>query len=167
MPLGKDTLRSKLNTMCKQAGISGNKTNHSLRATSATQMYNSGVPEKIIQERTGHRSLEALRMYERINQRQHQAVSSVLSTPVQSTSYNHYIESERVKVSHTTSEAPQTTQYATVNYSFQNLHGCTINISHIPPPQPQQNTKSATVSDTEVDVDKLIASINNRLLRST
>ena len=29
-----------------------------------TQMYDCGVPEKIIQERTGHRSLEALRMYE-------------------------------------------------------------------------------------------------------
>ena len=146
-----------------EAYSSSNKTNHSLRATSATQMYNSSVPEKIIQERTGHRSLEALRMYERINQQQHQVVSNVLSTPVQSISYNHYIESERVKVSCTTSEAPQTThvQYAAANYSFQNLHGCNINISHIPPPQPQQNTKSASVSNTKVDIDTLIASINN------
>ena len=54
--------------MCRQAGICGNKTNHSLRATGATQMYNSGVLEKIIQERTGHWSLEALRMYECVNQ---------------------------------------------------------------------------------------------------
>ena len=67
VPVGKETLKNKVNTMCKQAGISGNKTNHSLRATSVTQMYNSGVPEKIIQERTGHRSLEAFRMYERID----------------------------------------------------------------------------------------------------
>ena len=32
--------------MCKQAGISGNKTNHSLRATGATKLYQTGVPEK-------------------------------------------------------------------------------------------------------------------------
>ena len=61
--------------MCKEASIEGNITNHSLRATSATQMYDQGVPEKIIQERTGHHSLEALRTYERTNEYQHQAVS--------------------------------------------------------------------------------------------
>ncbi len=53
-------LEKKLATICKHAGIAGNITNHSLRATSATQLYRSGVPEKVIQERTGHRSLEAL-----------------------------------------------------------------------------------------------------------
>ena len=50
--------------MCSEAEISGNKTNHSLRATAATEMFRRGVPEKLIQERTGHRSLEALRSYE-------------------------------------------------------------------------------------------------------
>ena len=55
-------------------------TNHSLRATSATHMYRSGVPEKVIQERTGHRSLEALRIYERSDSQQHQAVSNILSS---------------------------------------------------------------------------------------
>ena len=54
-------------------------TNHSLRATSATHMYRSGVPEKVIQERTGHRSLEALQIYERSDS-QHQAVSNILSS---------------------------------------------------------------------------------------
>ena len=67
--------------MCKQAGIKGNKTNHSLRATGTTELYESGVPEKLIQERTGHRSLEALRviLYERtsILKQQNKAVSSI------------------------------------------------------------------------------------------
>ncbi|XP_019858244.1 PREDICTED: uncharacterized protein LOC109586489 [Amphimedon queenslandica] len=40
-------------------------TNHSLRATAVSRMYNSGVPEKIISDKSGHRSLEALRLYER------------------------------------------------------------------------------------------------------
>ena len=64
--------------MCQQAGVEGNKTNHSLRATGATQLYESGVPEKLVQEQTGHRSLEALHVYERTNEDQHRAVSSIL-----------------------------------------------------------------------------------------
>ena len=54
------------------------KTNHSLRATGATAMFQANMPEKIIQKTTGHRSLEALRSYERISTQQHQAVSRVL-----------------------------------------------------------------------------------------
>jgi len=52
-----------------------------MRATSVTEMYETGVPEKVIQERMGHRSLEALCVYERTNSQQHQMVSSVLSAP--------------------------------------------------------------------------------------
>ena len=82
VPVGRDTLQKNFHLMCEQAGIKGNKTNHSLRATGATELYESGVPEKLIQERTGHRSLEALRVYERTNVQQHKAVSSTLSAPV-------------------------------------------------------------------------------------
>ena len=44
------------------AGLSG-YINHSLCATAVSRMYNSGVPEKIITEKSGHRSLSALRSY--------------------------------------------------------------------------------------------------------
>ena len=43
--------------ICADAGIGGNKSNHTLRATGATELYQAGVPEKVIQERTGHLSL--------------------------------------------------------------------------------------------------------------
>ena len=46
VPLGKHTLQQKL---CANAGVVGHKTNHSLRASSATAMYNAGIPEKLIQ----------------------------------------------------------------------------------------------------------------------
>ena len=78
-PIRKHTLNDKVKKMCNTAGIVGNKTNHSLQATGATQMYESGVPEKLIKERTGHRSIEALRMYKRSNAGQHQVVSRILS----------------------------------------------------------------------------------------
>ncbi len=63
--------------MCAEAGVSGHKTNHSLRATGASELFEAGVPEKIIKERTGHRSLEALCLYERTTRDQHQAVSVI------------------------------------------------------------------------------------------
>ena len=64
----------------KAADIKDHKTNHSLQATGATELYTAGVPEKIIKERTGHKSLECLRMYERTSTKQHKAVSRVLSS---------------------------------------------------------------------------------------
>ena len=76
-PVGKNKLGSYVSEMCAEAGISRN-TNHSLRATGATSLFQSEVPEKIIQKTTGHRSLEALRKYERTSQEQYQAVSKVM-----------------------------------------------------------------------------------------
>ncbi len=42
--------------MCRNGGIAGTKSNHSLHATGATELYRAGVPEKIIKQRTGHRT---------------------------------------------------------------------------------------------------------------
>ena len=41
-------------------------------------MFQSNVSEKVIQKTTGHRSLQALRTYERTSTAQHQDVSKVL-----------------------------------------------------------------------------------------
>ena len=60
VPVGRNELNKMVQKMCADAGISGKKTNHSLRATGASQLFQANVPEKVIQERTGHRSLEAL-----------------------------------------------------------------------------------------------------------
>ena len=39
VPVGRDTLQKRFHLVCKQAGIKGNKTNHSLRATGTTELY--------------------------------------------------------------------------------------------------------------------------------
>ena len=67
--------------MCKAAGVEGNKTNHSLRCCRVTSLYKSNVPEKLIQERSGHRSLTALRVYERPTAEQILETSKVLLPP--------------------------------------------------------------------------------------
>ena len=65
--------------LCSEAGLSSRKTNHSLRVSGATRLFEAGVPEKVIQQRTGHHSLEALHMYERVTEQQELAVSKILS----------------------------------------------------------------------------------------
>lgn len=79
--VGKNTLSTMVKDMCGEADILG-KTNHSLRATGASSMFNNDVSEAVIQKVTGHRSLDALRTYERVSVDQHKAVSKVLMTNV-------------------------------------------------------------------------------------
>ena len=76
-PVGRNSLNFMMKDMSAEVGISS-KTNHSLRATGATNLFHANVPERIIQKTTGHKSLEALRCYERVSEDQHKSVSQVL-----------------------------------------------------------------------------------------
>ena len=83
-PLGHNTLTKAVSSMCKAAGIKGFRSNHSLRATSATRLYAAGTDEQLIMERTGHRSVGGVRSYKRTSTLQEQGVSDILSrTPLQ------------------------------------------------------------------------------------
>ena len=60
--------------MCELAKIEGKFTNHSLRASGATSLFQGEAPEKVIQEFTGHRSVKVLRrQYEKVANLQNQA----------------------------------------------------------------------------------------------
>jgi hypothetical protein len=76
--VGINTLNQILPSMCKEAGIKV-KTAHCLRVTCATKLFNAGVPEKMIRERTGHRS-SALHRYEKPSENQCKLVSNVLGS---------------------------------------------------------------------------------------
>ena len=65
--------------VCKEAGVEKKYTNHSLRATGATRLFQSGTPENVIMERSGHRSLDGVRQYERVSQDQHIAAQAILN----------------------------------------------------------------------------------------
>ena len=73
-PVGRNRLATMVKHMCEQAGLKP-KTNHPLRATGATTLFNAGVPEKLVQEVTGHRSIECLRRYEKTSEQHKRAVS--------------------------------------------------------------------------------------------
>ena len=77
-PVGKNRLNGMLKEMCAEAGLEKDFSNHSLRAYGATTLFQAKVPEKLIQMRTGHKSLEALRSYERTSESQLMDVSHVV-----------------------------------------------------------------------------------------
>ena len=78
-PLGHYSLGRTISCICKEADIGGYKTNYSLRATAATRLYQSGVDEQLVMERTGHCSLEGVCSYKRISDTQCQALSNMLN----------------------------------------------------------------------------------------
>ena len=57
-----------------------------MRAYGATKLFQSHVPEKVIQQRTGHRSLDALRLYEQTTESQLSNCISNASTPLHTNS---------------------------------------------------------------------------------
>ena len=61
--------------LCKAAGITGYKTNHSVIVTAATCLFHSGVDEQLIMSRTGHQSHEGVRT----SSDQKLAISSVVN----------------------------------------------------------------------------------------
>ena len=67
-----------VSSMCAEAGVKGEKSNHSLRVAGASSLFEAGVPERVIQERTGHKSIGALRVYEKVNVEQEEQVSKIL-----------------------------------------------------------------------------------------
>jgi len=79
-PVGKNTLSQMTKKMRGEAKIDGNKTNHSLRAYAMSTLFQAGIPEKVIQDHTGHKSLDGLRKYESISEQQKQEVCRVFVT---------------------------------------------------------------------------------------
>ena len=53
-------------------------TNHSLRATCATQLFDAGVPEALVQKQTGNKTLESLCLYERVTDNQRKVFSDII-----------------------------------------------------------------------------------------
>ena len=77
--IGHNTLNTIVQRLCKLVGIPGFKTNHSLRVTAATRLFQNGVDEQLIMARTGHRSTDGIRAYKRISGDQQKSLSEVLN----------------------------------------------------------------------------------------
>ena len=77
MPLGHNKLNSMVKTMMREAGAEAYYTNHSLRATAVSRLFQNDVDEKLIKRVTGHRS-DALHGYKRETEEQLLKVSKIV-----------------------------------------------------------------------------------------
>lgn len=64
-PMGINYLSKIIPTIASKAELKGRYTAHSGKATGISQMYDAGIAEITIQERSGNRSLDSLRKYSR------------------------------------------------------------------------------------------------------
>ena len=90
-----------------------------------TRVYNSGVPEKVIADKSAHRSIDGLRAYEHPSMELYQAAEEVISDPTKkfsSTSGAKEAETSGVK------EEPSSTINPQIP-GFSGLNNCTINLS--------------------------------------
>ena len=151
-PLGHNTLDRMLKEIMLSGGLDDEKkTNHSLRATAISRMYDQKVQEKIIMEQSGHLSRDGVRVYERITNQQQKEVSDILSDVTFSSTVNASVDKPIPEIcvpefqpsSSVTKELiglPRVPASATSGFhhfpesvsqpfTIQNVHGCTFNFS--------------------------------------
>ena len=80
VPVGKNKLSEMMKTMALEGKLDKPLTNHSLRAYGVTKMFAANVSEKLMMERSGHRSIDGLRQYERTNAVQELQVCNALQS---------------------------------------------------------------------------------------
>ncbi|CAC5422193.1 unnamed protein product [Mytilus coruscus] len=76
-PIGHNTLQGTVKRLCTSIGLTGKRTNHSLRASAAIRLYNAGIEEQRVAETTGHRSI-AVRVYKGTSADQQIEASNIL-----------------------------------------------------------------------------------------
>ena len=79
VPIGRNTLGNIVKNLMKEAGFNGKYTNHSLRVTTATRLFNAHIPDQLIMNQTGHRSTSAVTKYKRPNESQLQDVTAIIN----------------------------------------------------------------------------------------
>ena len=72
--VGINEITKTVKRLCSEAGLSGFRSNHSLRATAASRLYSKNFDEQLISQTTGHRSV-ALRSYKRTSSGQKKVIS--------------------------------------------------------------------------------------------
>ena len=77
--VGHNALANTVKRLCQESTIDGYYTNHSLRASAATRLFEAGVDEQLIMQRTGHSSTCGVRSYKRVGEKLRTVTSTVLN----------------------------------------------------------------------------------------
>ena len=103
----------------ENVGLQNKYSNHSLRATSITMMLNA---EKVIAERSGHRSIKALRSYEKTSVSQEQVAAKSIVQDLNEEAVTKEMKKKEVDTDRLPQKANEHTFSGTLN-------NCTININ--------------------------------------
>ena len=135
--IGANTLSTTVKRLCLNAGVGGYKTNHSLRVTNATRLFQNGTDEQLIMERTGHRSTDGVRVYKHSSEEQQALLSKILNREKSSlqllppSAFNEKENEpphEKKSESDHVSSAGQSCASSVSNVSFSDCTGVTINL---------------------------------------
>ena len=127
MPVGHNVLSKMISRMMSSANISGHFTNHSLRSTATTRLFNAHLDEQLIMARTGHSSVKGVRSYKHIGEQLVEETSDILNKKVRVE--KPVIETQKVVETPAVVEPPVVESSSVVlNFaSFINsIHGSTI-----------------------------------------
>ena len=122
-PVGHNTLNETVKRLCDKAGEKGHYTNHSLRRTCATCLFQHGVDEQTIMSVTGHRSTDAVRVYKKISHEQQEEVSDVIQAKKSKTTHEEDDFAEGKEPGPTQSTDTRSSK----NFTFTN---CTVNFNN-------------------------------------
>ena len=120
--VGINKLNGILPSMCKEANFKA-KSSHCLRVTCASALFNAGVEEKLIRDRTGHRS-NALFKYEKVSEMKSTEVSDILAPKCSSTS-NVSLSNEVSETAVEVGSSASTCEFMSCPY----FNNCTISIN--------------------------------------
>ena len=118
--VGHNVLSQAVRRVMEKGGVSGHFTNHSLCRTCATRLYNSGMDEQRIMSVTGHRSVNAVRVYKEMSDEQQQEISYTIQAKNSENKESASPESKKAKLEDDGSSSNKFVQ----TLSFNN---CTVN----------------------------------------
>ena len=94
--------------------------NHSLRRSCASRLFQEGAEEQVIMSVTGHRSVDGVRSYKMISDKQLQATSDILQLKKPKIKLNEECDKEN--------EKPQERDLEVTKGAMYSFTGCTVNI---------------------------------------
>ncbi len=131
-PVGHNFLGKTIQSLMKAANISGNFSNHSLRSTVTTRLFNARVDEQLIMSRTGHSSTAGVRAYKRTSEQLLEHTSDVLNKKTKlENSVVHSSSDDHGGVLGDVTNLQQNTRSTALGVSglALNMSGCTVNVN--------------------------------------
>ena len=105
----------------KAAGMEGHYSNHSLRATSVTRLFDAGLYEQLIMAYTGHSSSDGVRSYKCVTEHLREKTSDILNLRAVGAGYKPVCTKEK-------ENADPATSAKMVNISFAGASNFTVNL---------------------------------------